>query len=120
MYHWKGNLMASKIQFKYWKNILISWLYCWSSVVQIQIKYFVFSIDIIGFIWIYRSRLIFSRKRILREICIKSHLNHCNNDLLIRLLGPYWEIRSPMFFVRSELAKAVRESEGFVFLVRTG
>ena len=24
IYHWKGNLMASRIHFKYWKNILIS------------------------------------------------------------------------------------------------
>ena len=27
IYHWKGNLMASWIHFKYWKNILISRLY---------------------------------------------------------------------------------------------
>ena len=27
IYHWKGNLMASRIPFKYWKNILISRLY---------------------------------------------------------------------------------------------
>ena len=43
----------------------------------------------------------------------------CINDLLTGLLGPYWEIRSPIFFVRPELARAVRKSEGFVFLVRT-
>ena len=42
-----------------------------------------------------------------------------NNDLLTGLLSPYWEIRSPYFFVRSELARAVRKSEGFVFLVQT-
>ena len=41
------------------------------------------------------------------------------NDLLTELLGPYKEIRSPIFFVRLELARAVRKSEGFVFLVRT-
>ena len=41
------------------------------------------------------------------------------NDLLTRLLGPYQEIRSLIFFVRPELARAVRKSEGFVFLVRT-
>ena len=39
------------------------------------------------------------------------------NDLLTGLLGPYWEIRSPIFFVRLELARAVRKSEGFVFPV---
>ena len=27
LYHWKGNLTASRIDFKYWKNILISRLY---------------------------------------------------------------------------------------------
>ena len=27
IYRWKGNLMASRIHFKYWKNILISRLY---------------------------------------------------------------------------------------------
>ena len=43
----------------------------------------------------------------------------CNNDLLTGLLGPYQEIRGPIFFVRPELARAVRNSEGFVFLVRT-
>ena len=42
-----------------------------------------------------------------------------NNDLLTGLLGPYQEIRSPIFFVLPELARAVRKSEGFVFLVRT-
>ena len=42
-----------------------------------------------------------------------------NNDLLARLLSPYQEIRSPIFFLRPELAKAVRKSDGFVFLVRT-
>ena len=41
------------------------------------------------------------------------------NDLLTRLLGPYQEIRSPIFLVRPELARAVRKSEGFVFPVRT-
>ena len=41
------------------------------------------------------------------------------NDLLPGLLGPYYEIRSPMFFVRPELAKAVHKSECFIFLVRT-
>ena len=39
------------------------------------------------------------------------------NDLLTGLLGPYKEIRSLIFFVRPELARTVRESEGFVFLV---
>ena len=39
--------------------------------------------------------------------------------LLTRLLGPYQEIRRPIFFVRPELARGVRKSEGFVFLVRT-
>ena len=42
------------------------------------------------------------------------------NDLLTGLLGLYLEIRSPTFFVRPELARAVRKSEGFVFLVRNG
>ena len=41
------------------------------------------------------------------------------NDLLTGLLGPYQEIRSPIFLVRPELARAVRKSEGFVFPVRT-
>ena len=41
------------------------------------------------------------------------------NNLLTGLLGPYWEIRSPIFFVGPELARAVRKSEGLVFLVRT-
>ena len=27
IYHWKGNLIPSKVLFKYWKNILISQLY---------------------------------------------------------------------------------------------
>ena len=27
IYHWKGNLTASRIHFRYWKNILISRLY---------------------------------------------------------------------------------------------
>ena len=27
IYHWKGNVMAIRIHFKYWKNILISRLY---------------------------------------------------------------------------------------------
>ena len=27
IYHWTGNLIASRIHFKYWKNILISRLY---------------------------------------------------------------------------------------------
>ena len=43
----------------------------------------------------------------------------CNNDLPTGLLGQYQEIRSPIFFVRPELARAVRKSEGFAFLVRT-
>ena len=37
------------------------------------------------------------------------------NDLLAELLGPYLEI----FFVGPELARALRKSEGFVFLVQT-
>ena len=41
-----------------------------------------------------------------------------NNDLLTGLLSPYWETRSPIFFVRPELA-SLRKSEGFVFLLRT-
>ena len=41
------------------------------------------------------------------------------NDLLTELLDPYQEMQSPMFFERPELARAVRKSEGFVFLVRT-
>ena len=44
---------------------------------------------------------------------------YCTNDLLLGLLGPYWEIRIPIFFVLPTLARAVRKSEGFVFLVRT-
>ena len=40
-------------------------------------------------------------------------------DLLTGLLGPHLEIRSPIFFIRPELARVVRKSEGFVFLVRT-
>ena len=43
----------------------------------------------------------------------------CINDLLTGLLGPYWEIQSPIFFVRLKLARALCKSEGFVFLVRT-
>ena len=52
--------------------------------------------------------------------CISSSGMHIvyTNDLLTGLLGLYWEIRSPIFFVRSELARAVRKSEGFVFLVQ--
>ena len=42
-----------------------------------------------------------------------------NNDLLTGLLGPYWEIRSPMSFLRPELTRAARKIEGFIFLVRT-
>ena len=42
-----------------------------------------------------------------------------SDDLLTGLLVPYWEILSPIFFARPELARAVRKSEGFVFLVRT-
>ena len=42
-----------------------------------------------------------------------------DNDLLTGLLGPYREIRSPIFFERLELARAVPKSEGFVFLVRS-
>ena len=42
-----------------------------------------------------------------------------NNDLLTGLLGPCKEVQSPIFFVRPEFARAVRKSEGFVFLVRT-
>ena len=41
-----------------------------------------------------------------------------NNDLLTGLLGPYQDIRSPIFFVRPELSRALRKSEGSVFLVR--
>ena len=41
------------------------------------------------------------------------------NDLLTGLFGSYKEIRSPIFFVRPELARAVHKSEGFVFLLRT-
>ena len=37
--------------------------------------------------------------------------NRVNNDLLTGLLGPYWEIRRPIFFVQPELARAVRKSE---------
>ena len=44
----------------------------------------------------------------------------CNKSLLLTgLLGPYWKMQSPIIFVRPELARAVRKSEGFVFLVRT-
>ena len=39
------------------------------------------------------------------------------NVLLTGLRGPYLEIRSLIFFVRPELARVVRKSEGFVFLV---
>ena len=40
------------------------------------------------------------------------------NDLLTGLLSPYKEIRSPIFFVRPELARAVRKSEGLMFPVQ--
>ena len=60
------------------------------------------------------------RNRLFR-IC--EHVLHrtlgISNDLLTGLLGPYLEIRSLICFVRPELARAVRKSEGFVFLVRT-
>ena len=41
------------------------------------------------------------------------------NDLLTTLLGLYWEIQSPIFFIGPELVGAVHKSEGFRFLVRT-
>ena len=40
-------------------------------------------------------------------------------DLQTGLLGPYWEIRSPIFYIRPELARAMRKIEVFVSLVRT-
>ena len=40
------------------------------------------------------------------------------NDLLTGLLGPYQEIRSPIFSLRPQLARAVGKSENFVFLLR--
>ena len=48
----------------------------------------------------------------------ESHQSNAN-DLLTRLLGPYWEIQSLIFLVQHQVARAVRESEGFVFLVWT-
>ena len=60
------------------------------------------------------------RRRICYRIFIYLHMIYRNlkvafilkihpifriNDLLTGLLGPYWEIRSPIFFVRPELAR---------------
>ena len=49
----------------------------------------------------------------------KNKYTNIPNDLLTGLLSPYQEIPKPDLFVRSELARAVRKSEGFIFLVRT-
>ena len=51
--------------------------------------------------------------------CYMKNIPVITNDLLPGLLGPYQEIQRPIFFVRPELARAVRKSEGFVFLAWT-
>ena len=68
----------------------------------------------------YVTGSILSSKTFCYMTCCLIHTkNFIAKNLLTGLLGPYWEIRSLILFVRAELVRAVRKSEGLVLLVRT-